>query len=120
MSMGALAYAQQMRDIIRELVANEVAKIRPTDSVGTVTAIDAANNKCSVRFEDAGDALSIRMFTVQPAAVGAVVRVSGPPGLRYVTEVIVGQSALMLRAANDNRYRITVSNTGVVTSTQIT
>lgn len=119
MNIGDLAYAQQMRDIIKEFVVAEFRRLSNPDSTGTVTAITPATSKCMVQFEATGDPVSVHMFTLQPFAVGAVVRVSGPPGLRYVSEVIAGQSALMLRAANGNRYRITVSNTGTVTSTQI-
>ena len=119
MGMDKLAYAQQFRDVIRELAIREVNRLRPNPALATVVSVDAPGGKCIVKFAGEDSEVPVKMYTVQPAAAGCVVRVEGEAGLRYVAEVLSGQSALMLRAANGNRYRITVSNTGTVTSTVI-
>ena len=119
MGFDALAYAQKFRDIIREIVVAEVNKVRPTESFAEVTAIDAPGGKCTVKFPGETATVTVRMFTIQPAAVGCIVRVGGDAGFRYVTEVVSGRAAILLRSPNGTRYRVMVADGGAISATAV-
>lgn len=117
MGFGALAYAQQFRDICREIARKEIENLRPKPMLATVTSIDFPAGKCMVQFPGESTSVPIRLFTIAPAVAGTVVRVEGDAGMRYVADVVSGQATLLLRAANGNRYRVVASNTGTLTVT---
>lgn len=119
MGFESLAYAQKFRDTVLEFVRAEVHRLRPTPSFAEVTAINAAANQCTVKFPGETNTVPVRMFHIQPAAVGCVVRVEGDAGFRYVTEVVSGRSALMLRSPNGTRYRVMVSDAGAISATVV-
>lgn len=95
MGFQDLSYAQQMRDIIRNLAAAEINRLRPASRLGTVTAIDSVNKKASVLFPGDTESVQISMYSIRPtvagaAGVGDVVRVAGSAGRRYVADVVSG------------------------------
>jgi hypothetical protein len=119
MGFEALAYAQKFRDIIRELVVAEVKRVRPSESFAEVTALNTTAGTCTVKFPGETATVTVRMFTIQPAAVGCVVRVAGDAGFRYVSEVISGRGAILLRSPNGTRYRVMVADGGAVSATAV-
>jgi hypothetical protein len=92
-----LAFAQQLRDVVRELAEKEIKRLRPTGQLATVDTIDTATNTCTVIFPGDAESVKVRMYTIQPTAgggvgVGDVVRVSSDGARRYVSEVVNGSA----------------------------
>lgn len=85
---GDYRTALEVRDIIQTMVNAEVEKIRPRHQMGTVTSIDRVTRRCGVQFP--GEVLStqVAMGSIQPSAVGQVVRVEGVQGDRYIADVM--------------------------------
>lgn len=91
---GDLPYAQQLRDVIRELAAGEIRRLRPGAQYATVDTIDAANGKVNVIFPGDTDSVPVSMYSIRPTTgggvnAGDVVRVEGITR-KYVTEVVSG------------------------------
>lgn len=82
--------AAKARDVIRLIVNKEIRQLRPAPAYATVIAIDRAGRRCQVRFaEDDEDSYSsVGMGSIQPAAVGQVVRVAGVLGDRFIDDVM--------------------------------
>lgn len=88
MGLGDFRLALEFREIMRDLVTAEVERQRPRYQMGTVTAIDRTNRRCSVQFPGEPGSASVNMGSVQPNAIGQVVRVEGLLGDRYVADVM--------------------------------
>lgn len=98
-SWQELPYAQRFRDVIAELVGKEVKRLRPSASLATVNTIGA--DSCTVIFPGDSTPVTVKLFTVRPTVgggvgVGDVVRIEGPSGGRYVTEVVKGGALMRL------------------------
>lgn len=81
-------FAARFRDTIRQMVADEVDKLRPRTRYGTVQAIDLANRKCLVILNGDEEPVPVSFGTLAPAVVGQIVRVGGVPGDKYVEDVM--------------------------------
>ena len=90
-----LAFAQQFRDIVAELVAREVQRLRPPEALATVDTIDSVNGVANVIFPGDTNAVPVKLYSMRPitgggVGVGDVVRVRGPAARRYVADVVSG------------------------------
>lgn len=86
--MGELAYSMKMRDIIKDMVAEELQRERPQYQYATVSALDTANFKASVIFT--GDTTAVTVNTGHFAkflSVNDVVRVDGIRTDKFVAEI---------------------------------
>lgn len=80
--------ALAFRDIIRQMVRAELSVVRPKYQYGTVESIDRVKSKCTVLFPGAVEPVPVKMGSVQPSAVGQVVRVDGLQDDRFVADVL--------------------------------
>ena len=81
-------FAARFRDTIRQIVADEVDKLRPRTRYGTVQAIDLANRKCLVILNGDVDSVPVSFGTLAPVNVGQIVRVGGVAGDKYIEDVM--------------------------------
>lgn len=82
--------AAKMRDVIRAIVVKEIERLRPSPAYATVVSIDRVLRLCEVRFpeDDSTTSLVVGMGSIQPSAVGQIVRVAGVVGDRYIDDVM--------------------------------
>lgn len=83
-----LSFAIRMRDVVEQIVEERVDALRPKYRYGTVQAIDRTNRKCDVIFNGDTNAVSVNMGSIQPSAVGQVVRVAGIGVDKFVDDVL--------------------------------
>ena len=86
--MGELAFAMQMRDIIRELISIEIDALRPEPTYAKVSSIDLATKTCMVIITGDTVAIKANYGSIAPSAVDQLVRIEGPPGDRYIADVL--------------------------------
>lgn len=92
MTFSDFDIATRTRDVILGLVEQQVERTRPRIQYAVVNTIDRAALKCTVTV--VGDTVpgTVKMGTIQPAAVGNVVRIDGPVGDRFIAEVLGGNA----------------------------
>jgi hypothetical protein len=88
--------AAEIRDTIAEIARSEVVKIRPADKYAEIQTIDELQNKATVTYPGETTAVPVSMGSFQPVSSGAVVRISGQPGDRYIQDVVSG--AILIRS----------------------
>jgi hypothetical protein len=98
MTLDKYASALKMRDIIRRLARQVVNVERPLDKVGRVVEVDRGGGGAKVVY--AGDEATPLRVAVYPGlqppssdlvdgdGMGSIVRVSGPVGSRYISEIL--------------------------------
>lgn len=87
MNFDDYATALKSRDVIRELVAEEIDKLRPRYRYGEVTSLTPEQNKATVKLNGEESSVPVAMGAVIPTEVGQTVRVNGMPGDRYIEDV---------------------------------
>lgn len=80
--------ATQMRDVITQIATKVIEDLRPRDVFAKVVTIDAANARCEVQFRGEPDTVFVPMGTIRPSVVGQRVRISGPKGDRFISDVV--------------------------------
>ena len=88
MGMEQYRYALEFRQTLQDLVAAEVERQRPRYQMASVVSIDRVNRKCTVNFPGDTTNAVVNMGSIQPSAVGQVVRVEGLAGDRYIGDVM--------------------------------
>lgn len=107
MLLNDLNTAAKVRDVVTIIAENVLKSQRPVAAYGTVASIDRVLKKAAVQFPGEAGTVYVPMRTIQPYDVGAVVRVLGEPGDRYIADVTGGTKggafidaqALTMRAA---------------------
>lgn len=91
--MGDFEFALQMRELIKQIIADELAASRPIMRYGKVDSIDRVAYKCGVIF--VGDVLpvTVSMGALKPSAIGQIVRVEGIGSDRYITDIVSDNGA---------------------------
>lgn len=79
--------AARLRDAMETHIIATVNNVRPSDQIGTVVDIYPDLSKCDVLFPGDVDPVPVKLGAVIPASVGTTVRVSGPLGDRYVSDI---------------------------------
>lgn len=92
MGLGDLNAAARMAEIVDGVVRNVVGQIFPRDRYGTIVSVDTAGNKAMVKYPDEVLPIAVSYETHVPVGIGAVVRVTGMSGARYIAGVVGGQS----------------------------
>lgn len=87
-SMGDLAFSMQMRDIVNNLVQEQIDTLRPRYRYATVKVIDRVNLKCDVIFNGELGQVRVNMGSIQPSAVNQVVRIEGIGTDKFITDVL--------------------------------
>lgn len=93
-------FAARTRDVIERMMIAAVDKVRPPYRYGEVTQIDRDQRTCKVLYPEADEAVTVKMGSVQPSAIGQVVRVDGRPGDRWIVDVIGRAVATGIPAAD--------------------
>lgn len=89
MSFTEFATAAQMRDVIEKISTGVVKKMRPETRVAQVVAINNTQLTAEVKFTGDQGSINARYgLSLQPRAVGNIVRVAGKPGDYYITEIL--------------------------------
>ncbi len=96
MSFADPTVAAEIRDTVAEIARSEVVKIRPADKYAEVQTIDELQSKATVTYPGETTAVPVSMGSFQPVSSGAVVRISGQPGDRYIQDVVSG--AILIRS----------------------
>jgi hypothetical protein len=86
--MAGYASAMEMRDLVSQLVREELSRQAPAPTYATVYSIDAPTRSCLITFPGEVTPVKATYGSVQPNAVGQLVRVEGPPGQRYIADVL--------------------------------
>jgi len=111
---GDYALATKFRDLIAAQISKETERIAPRIQYGTVNTIDRANLKCTVTMVGDSAPITVKMGTIQPNAVGNIVRVDGPLGDRYISEVLAGNAYMAGISTAIGTSGFTVAQDGVV------
>lgn len=88
MEFGEVGFATRLRDAVRRITETEVARLRPPVRYGMVQSYNRATRKASVLMAGDTDPITVGMGSIQPSANGQRVRVEGPSGDKYITDVI--------------------------------
>lgn len=93
-------FAIRFRNVISRVVDEILDRDRPPDKIGRVVDVDRASGFASVVFSgDQGNPVRVKMYPgIQPTRSdrvngegnGSICRVSGPPGGRYIAQVMDG------------------------------
>lgn len=82
------AVAARARDALAMLVENEIARQRPRIQYAVVDSIDRPNRKAMVTFAGDPTPVKVNLGVIQPSAVGQTVRIDGPVGDRFISDVL--------------------------------
>lgn len=83
-----VAFATRLRDAVRRITQTEVARLRPAVQYGIVQSYNRATRKASVLMAGDTTPINVSMGSLQPSANGQRVRVEGPSGDKYITDVV--------------------------------
>jgi hypothetical protein len=83
-------YATSARivEILRKVATQEIDKQRPRPTYATVTGVDRAQRTAFVLFPGETDSVGVQMGSIEPSTTGQIARIEGPPGDRYLADVI--------------------------------
>lgn len=83
--------AAQARDVIRDMVASEIKRLRPETRVAKVVTVNRENLTAEVAFSGDEGSLNARFGkSLIPRGEGELVRVAGKVGDYYITEILNG------------------------------
>lgn len=82
--------ATRMRDVIEEIATIVVERLRPAEKYAVVSSVDHPSNRAMVTYPGEEVPVPVRMDVLRPSAAGAVVRISGKTGDRYISSVVQG------------------------------
>ncbi len=80
-------FAARFRDWVRQVVADEIEKLRPRYRYAVVDTVDTVNKIVSVTYPDGTSGIKIRYGSLVPSA-GDTIRIAGLPNDRYVDDVV--------------------------------
>lgn len=83
-----LGFSIKLRDIIQRIVRDQIEVERPKYRYATVQLIDRVNRKCDVILNGDTATVTVNMGSIQPSAVGQVVRVAGIGIDKFVDDVL--------------------------------
>lgn len=86
MRFGDWEAALKARDVIRELINEQIDKQRPNYSYAVVQNISPTEQKATVQFPGS-DPIDVRMGVVQPVEIGQIVKVGGRSNDKSIQEV---------------------------------
>lgn len=86
--MKDLNAAARFKQVIRKYAAEVLEELRPSDRWATVSAVDYVNLRATVVYPDEpGNPVSLPIAGMLPIGTGAIVRVTGKTGARYIDMV---------------------------------
>lgn len=90
--------AARTRDVITAVCRQVIDQVRPRITYATVASIDRPNKKVYVTFPGDSGSVPASMNSLQPNAVGQVVRIEGEVGDRFVGDVIGPSGSAVVQA----------------------
>jgi hypothetical protein len=90
------AAAAAVRDAVRVVVSDRMEALRPAPKYATVQTIERQERRCTVIYAGEATPVTVMMGSIQPRHAGQIVRVGGPPGGRYVEDVMGDSFSLNL------------------------
>jgi hypothetical protein len=88
MGMEDYRFALEFKETLARLVKEEIERQRPRYQMATVISFDRVLRKCTVNFPGDTSNAVVNMGSIQPNAIGQVVRVAGVAGDRYIDDVL--------------------------------
>lgn len=90
MSLNKINNAYRVRDAMVSIAESVVERMRPAPRQATVQSVDLVNRTCVVNYP--GESVDVTIFcgSIMPAGPGAVIRIAGPIGARYLDGIISG------------------------------
>ena len=82
------SYALKFRDVVKQIVGDEVDKTRPRYQYAAVTAINRVTSKCTVLYIGDSTPVTVSMGSTQPNSTGQIVRVAGLTGDKYIDDIL--------------------------------
>jgi hypothetical protein len=79
-----------MRDLIQEISRVEINKLRPADVYAEIQTIDTLQSKATVIYPGETTPVPVSMGSFEPVSAGAIVRISGQSGDRFIQDVVNG------------------------------
>lgn len=86
--------AMRTRDVIRRIALKVIDQERPGPKYGIVVAINATNSTATIKYVGDTDVTILPYGFIAPTTIGQKVRVEGPRGDRYITDVLPGNVVL--------------------------
>lgn len=80
--------AMAMQDLLNAQAQSIINNSRPQPRYAQVTSIIAAERRCLVLFPGDTTPVSVSYGSLRPAATGVFVRIEGPPGQPYISDVM--------------------------------
>jgi hypothetical protein len=88
--LSDVSSAFRTRDAIRKISRDEVLSEYPRPRYATVVSVDQTNRIVELVYPDETATFRIKAGSIMPLAAGAVVRLAGSNGARYIDDVIEG------------------------------
>lgn len=109
---GGYEEAMEMRDIINEMVRISLDSNRPAPTYARVYTIDGGARTCMVVIN--GDTVAVKATcgSIIPSAVDQIVRLEGPPGARYIADVL-GPDVVEASTFSDSPWQACSLGSGV-------
>lgn len=103
MNFSAYNTAIQARNVISDVAASVVEKLRPRPRYGVVESIDVHHARCTVLINGDTTPITVNAGSLTPTYVGQVVQIGGTPGDRHVTMLLKPRGALFQSASTTDR-----------------
>lgn len=88
MTWGDSSIAAAQRDAIIAIARNLMDQERPQVRYAIVNTLDRPGRKATVTYIGESSPITVAMGSIQPASTGVMVRIGGPPGDRYIEDVM--------------------------------
>lgn len=93
MNLDDLDAAARLKEVVSKIAAEVVESMYPRPKFATVVSVDSLNRKVVVNYP--GDATNVTVDgTVNLPTIGAIVRVAGLAGARFIDEIMTGPPPL--------------------------
>lgn len=103
----------RMREAIYKIAAQAIEDVYPLPRYATVTAVDYATATATVQYPDEAGTFVVPISRIAPA-VGAVVRIAGRAGKRYVDEIVSGGAYIITGDKAVTTHRVVGASNNVL------
>jgi hypothetical protein len=87
MGLNDFDAAIRLKEAVYKIAARAIEDLMPRPKFATVTAVNLSTNRATCQYPDEGGTFDVPMTNLIPA-VGAVVRIAGTQGARYIDEIM--------------------------------
>lgn len=86
--------AARFRDLVERIATRTIERVRPRIQYATVQSFDLSTHTAVVRYNGETEDITLPFGLAVPSFIGQVVRVDGPHGDRYISDVMGGGGLL--------------------------